>query len=96
MRTAMTLLILLAGCGSTPSPRWEDPDALQRKLDGKTPDEVITLIGRPSTTWGDAWSDPSATWSYFNVVKNKATEEMDGIGRVRFAKGKAVAVEVAR
>jgi hypothetical protein len=97
-----TLLVLVVVNRPAPPPLDQVPtaklpmtrDDFRKAVTGKTPKEVVRLLGKPadtSSSSGDDITRPNyqATWWYENVTVDPVSGNRDPIARVKFYEGKA-------
>lgn len=81
--TGVLSVVFLCGCTDIES--MKTPDELRVSVLGKTPDEVIAVIGKPKDTQED--KDFTA-WYYDNVSKDPVLDKSDSNTQVVFINGR--------
>jgi hypothetical protein len=87
----VTLILGCGGAGSSVKPGakvWTRTD-LENAVAGKTPDQVIQILGPPKSTYGDIQRTGEGDFTYWEILNNPYTGKTDGATLV-FFNGKCV------
>ena len=67
------LTFIVAGCGSRVSSKLNTPEKFEKAVLGKTPDQVLKILGRPAMRFNPQTADES--WLYERAVIDPITRK---------------------